>query len=113
MRQTGSPPRSTTNSSPRYRMRLRRSENVLAAFVAEMRVVIKIRLSYFDPGPAAATAPRPAARLDPATGRSRLLGEVETGSVSMGTAVSPDGKTVLFAKMVSEGADLMLIENFR
>ncbi|HEY3122165.1 MAG TPA: protein kinase, partial [Vicinamibacteria bacterium] len=46
----------------------------------------------------------PLYRLDPATGRSRLLGEVETGSVSMGTAVSPDGKTVLFAKMVAEGA---------
>jgi Tol biopolymer transport system component len=27
--------------------------------------------------------------------------------------VSPDGKTILFSKLVDEGADLFLIENFR
>lgn len=56
----------------------------------------------------------PLYRLDPATGRTRLLGEVETGSgPNLGMAVAPDGKTILFAKKVAEGADLMLIENFR
>jgi Tol biopolymer transport system component len=56
----------------------------------------------------------PLYRLDPSTGRSRFLGEVETGSGPfLGLALSPDGKTVLFTKKVAEGADLMLIENFR
>ncbi len=55
----------------------------------------------------------PLYRLDPATGRSRLLGKVETGRGLRHLAVSPDGKTILFTRMVAEGADLMLIENFR
>ena len=28
-------------------------------------------------------------------------------------AVSPDGQTILYSRLVSNGADLMLIENFR
>jgi len=28
-------------------------------------------------------------------------------------AVSPDGQTVLYPRVVSEGSDIMLIENFR
>jgi serine/threonine protein kinase len=47
---------------------------------------------------------------DPATGRQRLLGRLSPGS---GPTVSPDGKTILFAKHVGEGHDLMMIENFR
>jgi hypothetical protein len=31
----------------------------------------------------------------------------------MGLAVSPDGATILYNKLVNEAADLMLIENFR
>jgi hypothetical protein len=31
----------------------------------------------------------------------------------MGLAVSPDGKTILFARTLATGADLMLIEDFR
>jgi serine/threonine protein kinase/dipeptidyl aminopeptidase/acylaminoacyl peptidase len=48
--------------------------------------------------------------LDPTTGRQRLLGKLSPGG---GLAVSPDGKTILFAKRVGEGHDLMMIENFR
>jgi len=49
--------------------------------------------------------------LDPATGRDRLLGKVEwpVGGIT----VSPDGKTILYTKLVGEGSDLMMIENFR
>jgi dipeptidyl aminopeptidase/acylaminoacyl peptidase len=51
---------------------------------------------------------------DPLTGQDRLLGKLETGhGLFLGMAVSPDGRTVLFTKWVAEGADLMMIENFR
>jgi dipeptidyl aminopeptidase/acylaminoacyl peptidase len=52
--------------------------------------------------------------LDPATGRDSMLGRLETGrGMFLGLTVSPDGREVLFAKWVAEGADLMMIENFR
>ena len=53
---------------------------------------------------------RPVYSRDPATGRDRLLGNLEGAS---GLTVSPDGKTILYTKAVGVGADLMLIENFR
>ncbi|MFI5170134.1 MAG: protein kinase [Vicinamibacterales bacterium] len=53
----------------------------------------------------------PLYRYSPATGRSELVGQVE--SPAMGMAVSPDGRTILFSRTVAEGADLMLIEDFR
>jgi hypothetical protein len=31
----------------------------------------------------------------------------------MGLAVSPDGATILYDRLVNDSADLMLIENFR
>jgi serine/threonine protein kinase len=50
--------------------------------------------------------------LDPATGRDRLLGTVD--NAWEGITVSADGKTILYAKIVGEGSDdLMMIENFR
>jgi Tol biopolymer transport system component len=52
-------------------------------------------------------------RLDATTHRSRLLGTVGTGGGPGQLGVSPDGKTILFSKLVDEGADLFLIENFR
>jgi Tol biopolymer transport system component len=50
--------------------------------------------------------------LDPATGRDRLLGKLE-GYDGNGLTASPDGKTILYSKLVGEGSDLMMIENFR
>ncbi len=49
---------------------------------------------------------------DPATGQGRLLGDLG-GAQGAGLSVSPDGKVILFTKIVGEGADLMMIENFR
>jgi Tol biopolymer transport system component len=54
---------------------------------------------------------RPLSSLDPLTGRDRVLGKLDKGSGSL--TVSPDGKTILYTKVVSEGTDLMMIENFR
>jgi eukaryotic-like serine/threonine-protein kinase len=56
-------------------------------------------------------APVPLYLLDPATGRDRLLGKLQNGQGAI--TISPDGKTILYAKDVGEGSDLMLIENFR
>jgi hypothetical protein len=50
-------------------------------------------------------------RLDPDTARSHLLGRLERPSSHL--AVSPSDGRILFSKMVGEGADLMMIENFR
>ena len=45
-------------------------------------------------------------------GPGRLLGKLD--HVAFGDmTVSPDGKTILYTRAVGEGADLMMIENFR
>ena len=44
-------------------------------------------------------------------GRDELLGTLEKST--SGLAVSPDGTTILYTKKVRDGADLMMIENFR
>ncbi len=49
---------------------------------------------------------------DPATGQGRLLGKLDRAA-GAGLTVSPDGKTILFTKIVGQGSDLMMIENFR
>jgi hypothetical protein len=51
-------------------------------------------------------------RVDPASGRDQALGLLE-GYAGFPISVSPDGQTVLYSKLVSDGADIMLIENFR
>ncbi|PYQ15274.1 MAG: hypothetical protein DMF79_19995 [Acidobacteria bacterium] len=54
---------------------------------------------------------RPLYLLDLATGKDRLLGKLE--KALLGFTVSPDGRTILYTKYVAQGADLMMIENFR
>jgi Tol biopolymer transport system component len=64
-----------------------------------------------DPGP----SPRVHLR-DRVTGKDELLGtleQLEPGWPVLGLGVSPDGTSILYAKDVREGGDLMLIENFR
>jgi eukaryotic-like serine/threonine-protein kinase len=48
---------------------------------------------------------------DPATGRDRVIGTLE--KPDGGLTVSPDGKTILYAKQTAGGSDLMILENFR
>lgn len=50
--------------------------------------------------------------LDPATGRDRLLGNLE-GYDGNGFTASPDGKMILYSKVVGAGGDLIMVENFR
>jgi hypothetical protein len=52
-------------------------------------------------------------RLAATTGRDEVLGTLERFGGSGTIAVSADGRTVLYTKVTGEGADLMLIENFR
>lgn len=52
----------------------------------------------------------PLSLLDPATGRDRLLGRMERSAEQL--TVSPDGRTLLYARFAGEGSDLVLIENF-
>jgi serine/threonine protein kinase/Tol biopolymer transport system component len=54
-------------------------------------------------------------RLDPVSGRDELLGVLENAELpsDITIAVSPDGRTILYPKVVREGSDLRLIENFR
>ncbi len=54
--------------------------------------------------------------LNPATGKQRLLGQLEklTQSIPVATlGVSPDGTRVLYTRDASNGSDLMMIDNFR
>jgi hypothetical protein len=43
---------------------------------------------------------------------SRVLTKIE-GVLLYGLTVSPDRQTILFSKSVSDGSNLMMIENFR
>lgn len=54
-------------------------------------------------------------RRDLSTGRDEVLGTIERGprKVFLGLAVSPDGKTILYARFVAGGSDLMMLEHFR
>jgi Tol biopolymer transport system component len=49
---------------------------------------------------------------DPTTGHGRLIGKLENAT-QYGLTVSPDGKTILYTRVVNQGKDLMMIENFR
>jgi Tol biopolymer transport system component/DNA-binding winged helix-turn-helix (wHTH) protein len=56
--------------------------------------------------------------LNPVTGEDRQVATLEIPLPAPGRnigyfAVSPDGRTILYSRLVSNGADLMLIENFR
>jgi Tol biopolymer transport system component/DNA-binding winged helix-turn-helix (wHTH) protein len=66
-------------------------------------------------GPAAPGRPPGGALflLNPTTGRSRLLGQLEWAADWWGPTVSPDGRTIFLTKWVEEGGDLTMIEDFR
>jgi dipeptidyl aminopeptidase/acylaminoacyl peptidase len=54
--------------------------------------------------------------LNPATGADRTIGRLEKfqyDSLPSGFAVSPDGRAILYGRLVRDEADLMMIEHFR
>ena len=63
------------------------------------------------------SGPPPLFLRDPATGRGRLLGKLDRAArpegAPEGFTVSPDGKTILYTRVVNQGKDLMMIDNFR
>ena len=56
-------------------------------------------------------AEQPLYRFEVASGKRTQLGVLK--ELSLGIAVSPDGKTILYARENLAGSDLMMIENFR
>ena len=72
---------------------------------------------YYVPCSGNPPDPNPSVRLrDLATGAEREVGRLEKfeyESLPSGFAVSPDGRTILYGRLVRDEADLMMIENFR
>jgi Tol biopolymer transport system component/DNA-binding winged helix-turn-helix (wHTH) protein len=72
---------------------------------------------YYVPCPDAGGDPDPPVRvMNPAVGTDREVGRLERyqyNNLPSGFAVSPDGRTILYSREVSSGADLMMIENYR
>jgi Tol biopolymer transport system component len=54
---------------------------------------------------------KPLYRLDTASGKREPLGALT--NPNLGLTVSPDGKTILYARENLAGSDLMMIEHFR
>jgi dipeptidyl aminopeptidase/acylaminoacyl peptidase len=98
------------------------------------QLVACVKPTAFGAGPqgvyyvACDPSPDPALHvMHPDAGRDRLLGRLENfenslataevttqpGVLPLGLGVSPDGKSILYIRHMSDGADLMLIENFR
>jgi hypothetical protein len=52
--------------------------------------------------------------MNPETGRDRRLGTLENlMKRPLGLSVSPDGRTIVYPRLMNQNDDLMLIENFR
>ena len=83
-----------------------------AAFAVHQRGVYYIPCSGTptpDPNP-------PVHLMNPATGEHHEIGSLEKfqyESHPLRFAVSPDGRTILYGRLVRDDADLMMIENFR
>ena len=82
---------------------------VTGTAVAVTRVGVYYIPCSSDPNP-------PIHLLNPDTGAGRQVGRLEKyqyENVPSGFAVSRDGKTIVYARLIHSGADLMMIENFR
>jgi Tol biopolymer transport system component len=75
--------------------------------------VTKVGVYYLACAPDRSAAPLHV--FDLATGADRVIGAVPTSRLNIfqGMSVSPDGSAVVFSKYISEGTDLMMIDNFR
>ncbi|HVQ43314.1 MAG TPA: hypothetical protein VMS54_13935 [Vicinamibacterales bacterium] len=88
----------------------------LIACVIGTAVAVTDRGIYYVPCSAGFAPGQTSVRVKPGTGKDREVGKLEqyhVGLLTAGFAVSPDGKTILYSRTVSSGADLMMIENFR
>jgi Tol biopolymer transport system component len=55
----------------------------------------------------------PVHRRNLTTGRDEVIWTIPASPKMLGLAVSPDGKTILYAPFLARGSDLMMLENFR
>jgi hypothetical protein len=61
-----------------------------------------------------AGAPWSIHKRDLTSGRDEVVGALDKAHTGfLGLAVSPDGKTILYAPFLARGSDLMMLENFR
>ena len=92
---------------------------IIACVPATRFSVVKLGIYYVPCQPDGNVKPdMPVRLLNPVTGEDRQVATLEIPFPAPGLkigyfAVSPDGQTILYSRLVSNGADLMLIENFR
>ena len=96
-----------------------RQRAIIACVPASRFSVVKLGIYYVPCQPDGSVKPdMPVRLLNPVTGEDRQVATLEIPFPAPGLkvgyfAVSPDGQTILYSRLVSNGADLMLIENFR
>jgi hypothetical protein len=87
-------------------------EKIVVEPVCYRNFAVTLRGIYYISG--STEDPRSTVRLlDPATGKSTVLGESNGRYLGQGLTVSPDGKTILLSASTQTGADLYLVDNFR
>jgi Tol biopolymer transport system component len=92
---------------------------MIACVTSSRFSVVPLGIYYVPCQPHGSVNPdMPVRVLNPVTGDNRQVATLEVTFPAPGLnigyfAVSPDGQTILYSRLVSNGADLMLIENFR
>jgi hypothetical protein len=85
--------------------------------VAATAVAVSATGIYYVPCAGLPPDPDPPVHvLNPVTGADREIGRLEKfqyDSLPSGFAVSPDGRTILYGRLVRDEADLMMIANFK
>ena len=100
----------TERTSPLFAFTLGGAERQLVDCVAPRALALHAGALYYL---GCGVDRMPLHRRDLASGRTETLGTIKATGCCMGLAVSPDGKTVLFGRTLTTGADLMLFEDFR
>jgi hypothetical protein len=74
----------------------------------------RVGIFYLECAPSRSSAPLHLVDLE--GGKDRVIGQVPVSRLDprfQGLSVSPDGSEIVFTKNVSEGDDIMMIDNFR